>query len=394
MKNSKLKEMLLVVGEALLIAGITVVAVLPVSCKITEQGIKVIGGDYFPPVLNNFVVSDEQTVMLEFSENVEVTGFVVAKVIDDQFDSQEHSPMLDLSPAIERASGVYGSVACSVTYQDENEQPAPVGRFLKFNFEQQMEIGTGYELYAKVRDSVGNSLTLAIPFTGYNSRVPQLIITELQTESVSGQNKDEKLAGTYRNEFVELLILKSGNLAGLELCSGYDGETKKYEFPAIEVSAGEIIVVHLRNRGNGCISEEGDDLTLATSSYTSPDIRDLWTDSENTALGNKTDIIMVRNRANKKLLDAVMFRASNIQAWTKTMIDYSQLLDEAGIYSSGDIENAFITDTLTGTKTLTRTDAAEYREKALSPQQAELLEFPIPSCAEVWTVADSSAGQL
>ena len=382
MTYSKLKEKLLVVGEALLIAGITVVAVLPVSCKITEQGIKIVGGDYVPPVLNNFVVSDEKTVVLEFSEKVEVSGFVVAKVVDDLFSSQEHSDNLDLSPALERASGVYGTVACSVTYEDQA---------VKFVLDEQMEIGQGYELYTKVKDSAGNTLTLAVPFSGYNSCVPELMITELQTESVSSQNKAEKTAGTYRNEYVELLVLKSGNLAGLELCSGYDGETKKYLFPAVEVTAGEIIVVHMRARGNGCISEEGDDLALATSSYTSPQIRDLWIELETTTLGNKTDIIILRNRADHRLLDAVMFRASTVEAWNKTMIDYSQLLDGAGIYSSGDIEEAFITDLLTTTKTLHRTNAAEYRDAVLSE---EPLEFPVQSSSDFWTVADPTPGEV
>ena len=383
MTFTKIKEMLIVAGEALLLAGITVVAVLPVSCKITEQGIKLVGGDYTPPVLNSFVVTDEKTIVLEFSEKVEVTGFVVSKVIDEQFDSQEHSTTFDLSPALERASGVYGAVACSVNYAEDS--------IIKFILDEQMEIGKGYELYTKLRDEVGNTLTLAIPFTGFNSRVPELMITEVQTESVSSQNKAEKEAGTYRNEYVEFLVLKSGNLAGLELCSGYDGETKKYEFPAIEVTAGEVFVVHMRNRGNGCISEEGEDLTLAYSSYTSPDIRDLWTDIESTTLGNKTDIIIVKNRANSRIVDAVMFRASNIQAWTKTMIDYSQLLDEEQIYLSGDIENAFVSDSLTATKTLNRTDAAFYRQQILD---GIIFDYPIPSSAEVWTVSDSSPGTL
>ena len=382
MTYSKLKEMLIVVGEALLIAGITVVAVLPVSCKITEQGIKIVGGDYTPPVLNNFMVADEQTVILDFSEKVQVAGFVVAKVIDDQFDSQEHSSTIDLSPAIERASGVYGAVSASCSCEEER---------VIFELEEQMETGCGYELYTKVKDSVGNTLTIVIPFKGFNSHVPELMITEVQTESVSSQNKTEKEAGTYRNEYVELLILKSGNLSGLELCSGYDGEEKKYVFPAIDVSAGEIIVVHMRNRGNGCISEEGDDLTLATSSYTSPQVRDLWTSIESTTLGNKTDIIIVRNSANRRLLDAVMFRASTTEAWTKTMIDYSLLLDETEIYLSGDIENAFVADSLTQTKTLHRTNAATYQQQILN---GLILDYPIPSSPDFWAIADPSPGTL
>ena len=385
MKNTKLKEMLVVVGEAFLIAGITIAAVMPVSCKITEQGIKVVSGDYVPPVLNNFVVKNESTVSLTFSEKVEITGYVVAIATDDLFGSEEHSSTIDLSPALERVSGVYGTVPCNVVYDEEEPE-------IQFVLEQQMEIGQLYQLYAQVRDSVGNTLTLAVPFTGFNSRVPELMITEIQTESVS-QNKAEKTSGTYRNEFVELLVLKSGNLAGLELCSGYDGEAKKYVFPAIEVTAGEVFVVHMRNRGNGCISEEGDDLTLATASYTSPEIRDLWTDIETTTLGNKTDIIIVRNRSDNRLLDAVMFRASSVEAWTKTMLDYSQLLDEAQIYDSGNIENAFIADSLTTTKTLHRTDASTWQTSLLEDPSLPL-EFPISSSPDLWTISDPSPGTL
>lgn len=383
MKNTKLKELLLVVGEAFLIAGITVAAVIPVSCKITEQGITVVGGDYVPPVLNTFHVEDENTITLTFSEKVEITDYVVTLATDDLFTSEEHSSTIDLSPALERLSGVYGSVPCNVVYKEDE----PV---IQFVLEQQMEIGQNYQLYAQACDPIGNTLTLAIPFTGFNSRVPELMITEVQTESVS-QNKAEKTSGIYRNEFVELLVLKSGNLAGLELCSGYDGEAKKYSFPAIEVTAGEIILVHMRNRGNGCISEEDDDLTLATASYTSPEIRDLWTDIETTTLGNKTDIIIIRNHSDNRLLDALMFRESSVEAWTKTMADYSQLLDESEIYLSGDIENAFIADALTTTKTLHRTDASSYRQQILD---GIILDYPISSSAEVWCVSDPSPGTL
>ena len=375
MNNSKLKQLLMVAAESVLIAGITILAVVPVSCKITEQGVKILGGDYVPPVLNDYVVVDENTLKLEFSEKVNITGFVTAIVVDDQFDSEEHSFTFDLSPALERVSGVYGAVSCSV---DTDE----TGTIVTVTFNDQMEIGQEYEFYAEVRDEVGNSLTLAVPFAGYNSRVPELLITELQTESV-GQRNSEKTAGIYRNEFVEILALKGGNLAGLELCSGYDGETKKFVFPPIDVETGEVFLVHMRNRGNGCISETGDNLSLAYSSYAKDGVRDLWTDIESTALGNKTDVVIIRNRANKKLLDAVMFRAPEVEAWTKTMPDYATLIDESGIYESGDIENAFVTEGLSATKTLGRTDAVLLQQKVLAGEE---LEFPVPSCAEVWTV--------
>jgi hypothetical protein len=376
-KKEKLRQCMVVAAETAVIVAIMLAAVVPVSCKITEQGITIVGGDYTPPVLNDFTVVDERTVRLEFSEQVSVYGYVVAQVTDELFGSEEHSPTLDLPPAIERASGIYGSVPCSVTEQEDGS--------VIITLEQDMQVGQGYEFYSEVRDKTGNSLTLAVPFAGYNSRVPVLVMTEIQTESVSSQRAVEKTAGIYRNEFVEILVLKEGNLAGLELCSAYDGETKKFLFPPVEVQTGEVFVVHMRARGNGCVSETGDDLDAATSSYTTAGVRDLWTDIETTTLGNKTDIILLRNRADRKLLDAVMYRASTIEAWTKLMIDYSALVDESGIYESGDVENAFIADNMSNSKTMYRVDAAQLQQRALA---GDFLELPVKSGPETWAVLD------
>lgn len=380
MKNSskeKFRQGLLLAAETTIIVLIMLAAVVPFSCKITEQGITIAGGDYTPPVLNGFKVADARTVILEFSEKVSVYDYVLARATDESFASEEHSAGLELSPALKGASGIFGSIPCSLTEEAD-------GRVI-ICLEEDMLVGQAYEFYSEVRDKTGNSLTLALPFSGYNSRVPRLLMTEIQTESVSSQRAAEKAAGIYRNEFVEILVLEDGNLAGLELCSAYDGETKKYLFPALEVSRGEVFVLHMRARGNGCVSETDDNLDAATSSYTSPDVRDLWTDIDSTTLGNKTDIILLRNRADGRLLDAVMYRASNVEAWTKLMIDYSALVEESGIYESGDIENAFIADNMSNSKTMYRTDAADLRQKVLDGEE---IEFPVKSGPEVWAVLD------
>lgn len=385
MKGSKLKQLMTVAWQSALLVGITLSAVIPFSCRITAQGVQLLGGDYAPPVLTDFTVVDEKTLRLEFTEKVKISGYVVAEVLDDEFDSMEHSSTLDLSPAIQRASGIYGSIPCSLEYEDNDT-------VVKVIFENEMLVGQGYEFYSEVNDEIGNSLTMVLPFAGFNSRVPQLLMTEIQSESISSQKSSEKKDGTYRNEFVEVLVLKGGNLAGLELCSGYDGESKSYDFPVVEVETGEVFVVHLRNRGNGCISEESDDMAAAFSSYTSPLVRDLWTKSEATALGNKTDILILRNKANGEVLDAVMYRASNIEAWTKTMLSFSQLLDDGTIYDSGDIENAFITDSLTSTKTLVRKNAKKYQTMALENTP---IEYPVYSDADSWEVsAEPSPGEV
>ena len=380
----KLKEIGIILCQTVILTSITIFAVSPVSCKVTTEGIKILEGDYSPPLLQRFAVLDEVSIEITFSENVSLSGCLVSPVLPGISDSDQHSTDESLSTALAAAAGLQGSIPVTAVNVEKN--------VVLLNLEQATEIGKSYELYGLVKDEYNNSLTFCIPFTGYNARQAKIIMTEIQSESISSQRSQEKAAGIYRNEFIEFLSLSDGNLAGLELCSAYDGEERKYSFPPIEVKAGEIFVVHLRNRGNGCISELSENLAEATSSYTSPEIRDLWTDQTATALGNKTDIILVRDSASEKILDAIMYRAENVEEWTKNYISYSQLLDGSVIYSSGNIENAFITTGLTATKTISRQNALELQQKVLA---GEVVDYPVPAGEDDWVISgEASPGEL
>ena len=382
--KKKLKEIGVILCQTLILSSITLFSVSPIGCKVTTEGIKILEGDYSPPLLQRFAVLNECSLEMVFSENVSLSGCVVSPVLDGISDSDEHSEGATLSVALAAAAGLEGSIPVSTVNIEKN--------VIILNLEHNTEIGKKYELYGVVKDEYGNSLTFCIPFTGFNERQAKIIMTEVQSESVSSQRSQEKAEGIYRNEFVEFLSLSDGNLAGLELCSAYDGEEKKYCFPAIEVKAGEVFVVHLRNRGNGCISELSENLSVATSSYARSEIRDLWTDQTATALGNKTDIIIVRDSASEKIVDAIMYRAENVEEWTKNYISYSQLLDGSAIYSSGNIENAFVTTGLTATKTIARQNALELQSKVLFGEE---IEYPVPAGSEYWTVsAEASPGEL
>lgn len=382
---SKFKEWLIVFGEALVICAVTIFSVAPVSCKITTQGIQLLTGDYEPPQLIDFTVVDSNTLRLFFSEKVNITGQVVSPVIEgleDEFFSNEHSGTVDLSPALLNASGVNGTISATLKYSEDN--------YVDVILNEKMEVGKTYELYSTVKDETGNTLTFCVPFTGYNPRVPALIMTEIKTISDTSQNKTEKENGFFRNEYVELLCLTEGNLAGLELCSANDGEARKYNFPVLEVSAGEIIVVHLRLRGEGCISEEGDNLALATTSYTNPNVRDLWGTDTGTVLGNKTDILIIRNKPTGKIIDAVMYKDETVTEWPSKLIPYSLLLDECDSYDSGDIEQASLSTGLTATKNLHRSDALFLLEQLQNGQ----LELPVKNNPGLWEVGPASAGIL
>lgn len=380
-----LKSWLIVLLQSLCIVAIVLMAIVPFSCKITAEGVKLLVGDYNPPVLNSVYVVDESTVEFVFSENVRITGCVVSIVNDeDLFNSMSSSKTKDLSEALYAASGMYGSIESEI-FSGESEN------IVRIKMKEKMLTGQKYEVYASVKDSYGNNLTFAVPFIGYNGRVPKIILSEIQSASVSSQTKSEKENGFYRNEFVELLCLSDGNLSGIEIISANDGEQKRYVLPAVEVCKGEIVVVHLRNRGNGCVSEEGDDLNLAKSSYSSVGIRDLWSKCEETVLGNKTDIVVLRNSLNKELIDAVMYRDSSIEEWSNKFSDYAQQVYEAGIYSSSEIDCASVTTGLTDTKTIFRKNASELRTRVLS---GEDIELPVVCDAGEWIVGTESAGRL
>ena len=89
-----------------------------------------------------------------------------------------------------------------------------------------------------------------VAFTGFNPKVPSLLITEVQIKYTKAKLKS---GDEYRSEFVEILALEDGNLAGLRLISASDGEKKAYNFPGIEVHKDEVILLHLRNAGS-CIT--------------------------------------------------------------------------------------------------------------------------------------------
>ncbi|MBO4857388.1 MAG: hypothetical protein J5527_02605 [Treponema sp.] len=382
--KNQLKEIGIIFGQAAFLTLITLFAVSPVGCKVTTEGIKILEGDYSPPLLQKFTVLDEASLEMIFSENVSLSGCVVSPVLEGISDSDEHSMDQSLSAALAAAAGLEGSIPVSTVNIEKN--------VILLKLEHSTEIGNKYELYGVVKDDGGNSLTFCIPFVGFNARQAKIIMTEIQSESVSSQRATEKTAGIYRNEFIEFLSLSDGNLAGLELCSSYDGEEKKYSFPAVEVKAGEVFVVHLRNRGNGCISELTDNLSEATSSYTSPEIRDLWSEQTATVLGNKTDIILLRDSASEKILDAIMYRADTVEEWSKTYTTFVQLMNECSIYPSGDIENAFVTTGLTATKTIFRQTALVLQQMALSGEE---IEYPVPAGDNDWVVSvEATPGTL
>ncbi|MCR4742586.1 MAG: hypothetical protein K5866_06945 [Treponema sp.] len=382
---SKIKEILLVLLQALLISFIVIIAVLPVSCKITESGIQLVGGDYSPPELVSFTVLDEKRLLVNFSEAVDFTDLVLSPRIPGFSDSEESSENLNLSESIAAALGSAGAISVSYVASEDLKS-------YTFEFEEETQVGKAYEFYACVVDKIGNSLNLAIPFTGYNSRVPKIMMTEVHAKMAA--QKSEEIENDFRRlEYVEFLVLEDGNLVGLEFVSGKAGEDKKYVFPAVEVHKGEIFLLHLRSKGNGCVSEEGDDLTLATNTYSSPEYRDLWLLKDEKFTDYTTDILVVRDSVSNKIIDAFMYRAEDVDNWsTKLKTDFSLNADICEIYESGDTENATLTTGLSETRYLIRNGTDLIYQKLLN---GESVDFHVKADSQSWYISkENSPGRV
>ncbi len=376
----KLGPVLLLLAQTFVLSAVTIFCVAPVSCRATEEGIVMLTGDYEAPKLTDFSVIDESTLQLVFSESVKLLNTVVSPKLEGISDSMEHSETAVPSPAIEATSGALGKIDAEVHVQED-------GRSFTVVLEVACEVGKSYEFLGIVEDKVGNTLTFCIPFTGFNSRIPELIITEAQIKYAKGSSGGKEI---YRGEFVEFLTLKGGNLGGLELVSGSDGESKKYCFPAVEVEKGQVFIAHLRTVAEGCVDER-EDFDEAKAPHSAAGILDLWSENTSARLHDNADVIVVRNGVSGLLLDAFMYADVKTLEWKSRPAEFAAKAAAAGIYETGDVSEAVLCSGVSPLKSFKRTDAEVLCEAVLA---GEDYVYPVRNSGDLWEVGPVTPGTL
>lgn len=206
--------------------------------------------------------------------------------------------------------------------------------------------GVTYAIRGTVASADNSTLMFGSFFSGFNDNVPRMVLSEVQTEYSSSNKKCE---------YIELYIQSDGNLGGVCLYSASDGDDSTYEFPPIEVKAGEFVVVHFRKIEENCIDETGTDLSLSAGQNTSPAARDLWVDNQKARLA-KTNVILLEERKNGTVLDALLLGESKKTDWPKAEYEYAAARAAAcGAWLGGSgFESALISDRLTTTRTASR----------------------------------------
>ena len=168
------------------------------------------------------------------------------------------------------------------------------GEEVRISFPRPLEPGRRITADILVEDSDRNTLNVIVPFRARNDRMPALVFNELRTEF-----------SRPRAEFVEFLALTAGNLGAMRLfIAGHSLTTPVYEFPPIEVKAGEYIVLHLRTLDESSVDETGDDLTLSGGNGSSDTARDLWIPGSSKLLHRTTALWLMDQ--DDRIIDAAL----------------------------------------------------------------------------------------
>lgn len=346
-------------------------SIFSVSCKMTAEGIISASDDVESPILLDFSQDSAERLSLSFTEEVQLSNLEVRSgnlsTLGELVFSQE-------SMVVERETSQIPRDAQDVEATDAEAESSLV--HVVFTESQQLEVGATYIFSGIAHDQQGNSLLFQVPFYGFNRNVAGVVLSE-----VSSEYDKPKV------EFIELYVHRSGNLAGIELCSV--NKNFEYVFPAVEVAAGEYIVLHMRTleEESGHVDELDNNLSASTASDSCAEVRDLWISSTSEIIGT-SDVLVLRERAKGKLMDALLYISPKVSDTSKKKIlpAGEDVIAEGGWIAGEDGDSWLSSDGITLTRTLSRQNIAEIQRMA-----EEGLTIPVPSKEDWFVVATSCA---
>lgn len=275
------------------------------GCQITSEGIKVLDAAESPEITSVRTL-DEKSLEVQFSKAVKAKSSIVSKL-----EAGEKASLDQISnDAMEASASIFDD-----------------GKTVVYEFSHETKVGERYQLFGEIADSRGNSLTFTLPFDGYNSRVPILIIEEVQ----GGYTKTG-----HKCEYIILTALTDGNLGGLELHSAqYSSLLSNYQIPPCEVKAGEKIMFHLRTFEDVDFANETDgNLAKDKGEWSKAQVRDLFFENSNKCVGLSYDIILLRNKSNMKIMDALLYTTEEQKEKFSLLSKTAELATKQGKWDS------------------------------------------------------------
>lgn len=274
------------------------------SCSLDSPGVTVWGGDVTCPKMIRMTVVSGNELVVSFSgkisvQRADVTLIAAASVI----------------PVIWKEGGDINSIS--------------------FLLKDAISIGRQATLAASVTDIQGNSLSFSVPFVGYNDRVAQLRFNEIRVDYSKP-----------KVEYIELYVLKGGNTGGIEIQNAMNAVRPSYEFPPVEVAAGDYLVYHLRSVEEGLVNET-DVLNASAGVDARPGARDFW-DTLKSAPLKKTNVLVLRERKEGAIMDALLTAETGKTAWPE---DKVKLLAEEAVAAGAWMPGSTVQDAVCSTGT-------------------------------------------
>jgi len=231
------------------------------ACAQAKKGGPPFSIDLLPPLLQRAEVIDERHIRFVFDESV-MSDVSVANI----------DPPLRVS------------------------RSEAAGNQVDIFFLEDQTIGRAYTLKASVKDRRGNTLSFLFEFTGWNPRVPDILINEINPRG-SGKTPD----------CIELYTLSDGNLGGLCLRIGTTNRySEQIVFPSVDVSRGDFIVVHAKAEGLSEEIDEVDSIDESGGLLASDDARDFWI-PESPGLPSNNGAVTLYRQKGGEVLDAVIW---------------------------------------------------------------------------------------
>ena len=264
---------------AAIVAG-SLVCIFHSSCQLTSQGIQTLGAEESPNIVS-VAILDSKTIKVDFSKEVSAQMGLVSELAQGQEASLD---TIAKNPIKAQAT------SCQQ------------GKSILYVFEKSARLGERYQLFSQINDCRGNSLTFAIPFDGFNDRLPLCALVEVQPETRSATKSSPA-----ESPYVIIQALQDGNLFGLEL---YCAQNKAvYQIPPVEARAGQKIALHLKHTSDpsACVSELESNLALAKTARASASWRDLYFDIGPKGMSASNDAIFLRDKNSSKIMDALAY---------------------------------------------------------------------------------------
>lgn len=300
-------------------SGVLALVALLVGCTPLQDVVDWSAVDLMPPTFLGAQAVSERSIRVSFDESVEIIDQAVSLggvAVEASASASGAEVMLELSSTLPAGSEATGMLV--------------------------------------VADSRGNLTNLSFTVSGYNGRIPGLLINELVVKG----------SGT-RPDWTEILVTAPGNLAGVTIMDGspWDWENR-YVFPDVEVAVGDWLVVHWKPEG---IPEEVSELASISASGgrdATDTARDFWVDPPGGLVGTN-GVLALLTSPGGTMLDAVIYSNRTSESDTdyrgfgsrKTMNRVDWVSEMGGWTATGDAlapEDAVWSGSTTSTRSLSR----------------------------------------